>query len=176
MAGGYATCADFCKVFNDNVDRLYTLALLLTADYEMAEHCFLSAFEDCMGSKTVFREWAESWAKRTTIITAIRIVLAPKTKAGMHVSRVSIEDPTSETHVLVAQISSLDAFDRLVYVMSVLEKMSLRECALLMGCSVREITDAKVRALERVKYIPFIQTIERNFRRNRLGDVAMATP
>jgi hypothetical protein len=57
MISGYATCADFCTVFNDDVDRLYTLALLLTADREMAEHCFLSGFEDCIDSKTVFREW-----------------------------------------------------------------------------------------------------------------------
>jgi hypothetical protein len=91
---------------------------------------------------------AESWVKRTTIITAIRIVFAPKTHASIHARQKSIEEPTSETPVLVAQISRLDAFDRFVYVMSVLEKMSLTECALLMGCSVREIMDAKVRALE----------------------------
>jgi hypothetical protein len=147
-------------VFNDNADRLYTLALLLTAYHELAEHCFLSAFEDCIDSKTVFRECAESWAKRTTIITAIRIVFAPKTPAGIHLRRESIEDPTSETPVLVAQISSLDAFDRFVYVMSVLEKVSLRDCALLMGCSVREIMDAKVRALERMGDIRRILVVQ----------------
>lgn len=149
-AGDYATCADFCKVFNDNVDRLYTLALLLTADHEMAECCFVSAFEECIASKTVFREWAESWAKRTTMIIAVRTVFALKTPAGIHAKREKIEDPTSETTVFGANVLSLDAFDRVVYVMIVLEKMSLRECALLMSCSVREIMDAKVRALGRI--------------------------
>ena len=84
-AGCYATCADFCKVFNDSVDRLYTLALLLTADRDRAEHCFLLAFEHCTRSTTVFREWAESWAKRTTVMTAIRIVFRSQTPTNAQV-------------------------------------------------------------------------------------------
>lgn len=135
MEDGYATCADFCKVFNDNVDRLYTLALLLTADREMAEYCFLSAFENCIDSKTVFREWAESWAKRTTIITAIRIVFSSQIPANVQIRAESNEWEVSAMEALVARMSNLTPFDRFVYVMSVFERMSVKECALLLGCS-----------------------------------------
>jgi hypothetical protein len=148
VAGCYATCADFRKVFNDNVDRLYTLALLLTADRDRAEHCFLSAFEHCTRSTTVFREWAESWAKRTTITTAIRIVFRSQTLTNGQVRGENNEGAVSRSEPLFTGALNLASFDRFVYVMSVLERMPDSECALLLDCVVRDVIDAKERALQ----------------------------
>ena len=145
---GYATCADFCKVFNDNLDSLYTLALLLTADREMAERCFLSAFERCTRRTTVFREWAESWAKRATIMTAVRTVFGSQPPANAEVKAEINEGAVSGMQALFARVLNLAPVDRFVYVLSVLEGMRDRECALLLDCAVRNVIDAKARALQ----------------------------
>jgi len=147
-AAGYATCADFCEVFIDSIDRLYTLALLLTADRDRAEHCFLSAFEHCTRSTTVFRECAESWAKRTTVMTAIRIVFRSQTPTNTQVRAENNEGAVSRMEPLFTRVLNLAPFDRFVYVMSVLERMPDRECALLLDCVVRDVIDAKERALQ----------------------------
>jgi hypothetical protein len=38
----YASSGDFCRIFHEELDSLYLLSLLLTADGEKAEHCFVS--------------------------------------------------------------------------------------------------------------------------------------
>ena len=148
MAGDYATCADFCKVFNERVDRLYMLALLLTADRDAAERCFLSTFEHCTRSTTVFREWAESWAKRTTVMTAICIVFASQPPANSQVRAESNKGALPRMEPMFTRVLNLAPFDRFVYVLSVLERMPDRECALVLDCSVRDVIDAKARALQ----------------------------
>src|SRR5580704_5896662 len=70
----YATRADFCRVFDNDRDRLYLLSLLLTGDPELAEKCFVRGLEDSKGGNPVFKEWARSWARRTIITNAIRMV------------------------------------------------------------------------------------------------------
>ena len=129
------------------MDHLYTLALLLTADRDMAEHCFLSAFEDCMDSKTVFRDWAESWARRNMIITGIRSVFRSRPPAKALITAESNERSVSRMEPLFIRILNLASFDRFVYVLSVLERMPDRECALLLNCAVRDVADAKGRAV-----------------------------
>ena len=51
----YTMPADFCEVFNDHLDHLYTVSLLLTADHRKAEQSFLAALEDCLHVNPVFR-------------------------------------------------------------------------------------------------------------------------
>jgi hypothetical protein len=38
----YATGGDFCRIYLEQMNNLYLLALLLTADPQKAEQCFLS--------------------------------------------------------------------------------------------------------------------------------------
>src|SRR5882762_9247371 len=42
----YATSADFRQIFHDEMEGLYLLSFLLTADREKAEQCFVSGIED----------------------------------------------------------------------------------------------------------------------------------
>jgi len=67
----YATGADFCRIFREDMNRLYLLSLLLTGDEAMAEKCFVRGLEDAGKGNPVFREWAQSWAWRTIIQKAI---------------------------------------------------------------------------------------------------------
>jgi DNA-directed RNA polymerase specialized sigma24 family protein len=146
----YAMPADFCQVFDDHLDDLYTLSLLLTADPQKADQCFVSGLEDCLQGAPVFREWAQSWARRTVIKNAIRMISPLRhqadTATGTHVS----PEPLSGTDTPVAAIASLRPLDRFLYVLSVLERYSDRECAILLDCTVEKVADARMRAFQRL--------------------------
>jgi hypothetical protein len=141
----YAIPADFCRVFQDHLDDLYTLSLLLTADRHQAERCFVSGLDDCLHGNPVFREWAKSWARRTVIKNAIRMI-SPLRNETATMAMI----PLSETDTAFAAIASLKPFDRFVYVLSVLERYSDSECSILLDCSVERVVDARIRSLERL--------------------------
>jgi DNA-directed RNA polymerase specialized sigma24 family protein len=141
---------DFCEVFNDHVDHLYTLSLLLTADHHKAEECFVAALEDCLQGNPVFREWAQPWATRTVIKNAIRIISPSRTETNTTAGNYDFREPTSEAGTPPAAITKLQPFDRFVYVMSVLEKYSDRECSILLDCTVEEIAGARTHTLQRL--------------------------
>jgi hypothetical protein len=49
----YATAIDFCRTFTEELQSLYLLSLLLTADNDKAEECLVSAMGEC-GDGPVF--------------------------------------------------------------------------------------------------------------------------
>jgi hypothetical protein len=117
---------DFCKVFEDHLDHLYTLSLLLTADHHKAEQCFIGGLEDCLQGNSVFREWAQSWATRAVIKNAIRIISPSRNETNRTTENYDLTEPASEADTRAAAITKLPPFDRFVYVMSILEKYSYR--------------------------------------------------
>src|SRR5271166_4326506 len=70
----YATSANFCRVFQEDMNGLYLLSFLLTADREKAEQCFVSGLEDSVEGSPVFKEWARSWARRAIVRNAVRVI------------------------------------------------------------------------------------------------------
>ena len=44
----YASSDDFRRVFDEDMNSLYVLSFLLTADHEKAEQCFVSGVEDAV--------------------------------------------------------------------------------------------------------------------------------
>jgi hypothetical protein len=147
----YTTGAEFCRVFAENMDRMHLLSFLLTADLAKAEECFVSGLEDCVEGTCVFRDWAKSWARRTIIQNAIRM-LAPRTN-GSTVADVSSDEVrcsfgrTPDTDYAIAGILRLERFERFVFVMSVLERYSDQDCSVLLGCSRQDIGETRLRAL-----------------------------
>ena len=146
----YASGTDFCRIFRDDMNRLYTLSLLLTADHSMAEKCFVQGLEDAQKGNPVFREWARSWARRTIIANAIRLVnpRVDRTLAHSTPSR-DVADPANTKQEITA-ILALPTFERFAFVMSVLEGYSDRECALLLECSISDLVAARTRALQQI--------------------------
>src|SRR5579864_1581319 len=67
----YATGADFCRIFARDMNSLYLLSFLLTGYHAIAEKCFVRGLEVSSKSHPVFKKWAESWARRTIIRSAI---------------------------------------------------------------------------------------------------------
>jgi len=150
----YATADDFCNLFAKDMTSLYLLAFLLTASHEKAEQCFVSGMEDCAQGSSVFQQWARSWARRVIIQNAVRMI-APY---PYFEDRSIYESPTAvvrNERELVqntswAEVITLDNFERFVFVISVLEGYADRECATLLGCTVLEVRDTRVRALQQI--------------------------
>ncbi len=145
----YATVDDFRCVFTDSMDELYHLSLLLTADHQKAEQCFVSALEDSVKEVHVFKEWAHAWAKRTVIQNAIRqlkpIPLATSFSLALPPNVVP-QPSDQDRHFEIDAVFALGDFERFVFVMSVLEHHSEHECSLLLCCSPREIRETRARA------------------------------
>jgi hypothetical protein len=150
----YASSADFCRIFEEDMNGLYLLSFLLTADHAKAEQCFVSGLEDAASGNPVFKEWARSWARRAIIQNAVRVI-NPRPTAGHDRSRpVSVEGGekklSAEKHVQTAAVLALEPFERFVYVMTVLEGYSDQECSLLLGCVRRDVVAAQSRALQQL--------------------------
>jgi DNA-directed RNA polymerase specialized sigma24 family protein len=126
-----ATRTDFCRIFRDDMKSLYLLALVLTADHEKAEQCFVAGLADSVEGNAVFKEWAASWARRTITEKAIRMVRPRSSESG--VSSRNADHATKPAEI--AAIEEVPAFERFAFVMSVLEHYSDRECSLLLNCT-----------------------------------------
>jgi hypothetical protein len=79
----YATSAEFCRVFTEDMDSMHLLSFLLTGDLTEAEECFVSGLEDCAKESYVFRDWARSWARRTIVQNAIRMLTPRKNHSAV---------------------------------------------------------------------------------------------
>jgi DNA-directed RNA polymerase specialized sigma24 family protein len=154
-ANKYAGTEVFSQVFSDNRDVLHRLALLLTGDQEKAEQCFVAGLEDSVNTNRVFKEWARSWAKRAIIENAISILkpspgqhAAPSpeevAQSGVRLPSVPDRDPA------ISSVLALDAFERFVFVITVLEKHSEHECALLLNSPLRDVRNARIQAREHI--------------------------
>ena len=141
----YAGPADFCEILQREMVPLYRLALLLTADNKEAEKCFASTAEEAFKEKFVFKDWAQPWVNRCLIKNAIRIVSPVAAgSAGNRASRGAQTATMTDAEVAVMQLPPLERF---VFVMSVLERYSIWHCSLLLGCSMKEVSEARRRAL-----------------------------
>jgi hypothetical protein len=147
----YASKADFCRIFAEDMKDLYLLSLLLTADPEKAEQCFVSGLDDCADGNQVFKEWARSWARRAVIKNAIQLIAPqPETASDPAVRKASTNQQRPEFRIEMSALLELDSFERFAFVMSVLEGYSDRECALLLNCTRDSLIEARSRALQQV--------------------------
>ena len=153
-AGQYATTDDFRRIFDENMNSLYLLAFLLTADHGRAEQCFVSGLDDAVVGNPVFKEWARSWARRAIIQKAVRLINPrPDNRSGRSRSGSVDRDYKTlpaEQHVEISAVLGLEPFERIVYVMTVLEHYSDHECSLLLSCARRDVLPARTRALEEI--------------------------
>ena len=146
----YATCQDFLRIFEEDMQGLYQLSHLLTGDHQKAERCFVAGMEDCAKGNRVFREWARTWAKRVIVQNALR-ELQPRPR---HPDSTALL-PTSFTHKTgpierfdVEGVLGLADFERFVFVLCVLERSREHDCALLLNCSASEVREARTHAMQ----------------------------
>ena len=159
----YATSTEFCRVFAENMDSMHLLSFLLTADLTKAEECFVSGLEDCVKGSYVFRDWARSWAQRTIIRNAVRMLAS---RANHSAVTAVPSDPvncrferTREANAAIASILGLEEFERFVFVLSVLERYSDQDCSVLLDCSRQSVRGARIRALQHVAESDRMRTV-----------------
>ena len=148
-AGAYANGADFCDAFLSDMDRLYLLAHLLTACHEKAERCFVAGIDECIDGISVFGEWVPAWTRRAIVKCTLRMI-APEPDAGVRKPRGDhhwiMRFP--EGNELLDNVVQLEPFERCVFVMSVLERLSDQECSILLKSTRGEVVKARRTAVE----------------------------
>ena len=155
QANRYASREDFHTIFSGHLNELYQLSFLLTRDPAKAERCLVGGIEDCVTGYRAFREWACSWAKRTIVQNAIRELNPRPIHSNSPLSETILPDIDQLLggpggHFAMDAVLGLEDFERFVFVMSVLEHYSEHDCGLLLGCSAREIREARTRALKKL--------------------------
>jgi DNA-directed RNA polymerase specialized sigma24 family protein len=164
----YATCADFRRIFDEDMNGLYQLSYLLTADREKAEQCFVSGLDDAVEGNQVFKEWARSWARRAIIQNAVRVINPQPAKGNGSSHSTAVDnapnnapnkalndalnngDLSAGQHLEMDAVLALEPFERFVYVLTVLERYSDQESSVLLGCARRDVIAARVRALQQL--------------------------
>lgn len=136
------------------------LALLLTADSETAKICLVRAFRECIASSSVFRESVLSWTRRIVIRNAICVVLDQGGRRFVDANDdadngpIAFSPDDSPDAIAVSKsVLDLSDFDRFVFVICVLERYSMYDCALLLGRSPRDVDDARERVGNQVGQI-----------------------
>ena len=148
----YATSSDFCHIFVEQTNSLYLLSLLLTADPQKAEQCYLLGFDDAVSNNSVFKGRAHLWARRSIILRAIQL-LGPRPNDETELNETGLSQLIEELPEEVreypsfARVVRLNSFGRFVFIMSMLERYSVQECALLLGCFRRDVIDARTAAI-----------------------------
>jgi len=149
-ANDYATGDHFCRIFQVDMQSLYLLAFLLTASHEHAEQCFFAGMEEALNERMVFKEWGRSWSRRILIKNAIRLIAARSAQSHEQPDRSVRADDRSAACTRIRAVTQLASFERIVFVMSVLEGYSEWECASLLDCSARDVHGARIRALQQL--------------------------
>jgi DNA-directed RNA polymerase specialized sigma24 family protein len=147
----YASTGDFDRIFYEEKDSLYQLSFLLTADHEKAQQCFVSGLEDSVKGNAVFKEWARSWARRSIIQSAVRVIKPRPTEEH---DRVSFDNNRRTETIVPREIGAvleLGPFERFTFVLLVLEHYSEHECSLLLSCSRRDVIAGRNRALQQLR-------------------------
>ena len=147
----YATYSDFCQNLIDDLQPLYLLAFLLTGNHAEAEQCLMATFADAVTANWVFIGWERSWSKRCLITNAIRVVLSEQAEGSSKPEswcEVDIESRAVCTINAVARLAP--PLQRFVFVMSVLERYSEHECALLLARTPRDVVEARTQALRQL--------------------------
>ena len=147
----YANDEDLCKILDEDLNRLYQLSFLLTADHQKAERCFVASLERCANENRVFRQWARAWTKRVIVENAIRELKPRPSSNSSSLRSVFSQNQRSSNpsrHFDAEAVLRLTDFERFVFVLRVLERYRENECALLLGCSASQVPEACTRAIQ----------------------------
>ena len=142
-ASRYATATDYHRIFAEEMEGLYLLAFLLTADSDMAEECFVSGLGECIDQIGVFMDRASSWARRAVVKQAIRMILPVPEGAADEFFVTAKRPAIATTTNPFAAVISLPDFERFVFVMLLLEGQSDEDCQELLRCSRLELVMAR---------------------------------
>ena len=149
----YAAAKDFEQLFAKETTDLLRLSLHLTADAEKAECCLILAMRDCFFRSSVSKHRVGIWARRMVIRNAVRLIWGTPhdivDDLTLEFQLQPNDYPLEELRESVA-ILTLPELDRLAFVICVLERYSILDCALLLRKTPQEVHEAILRAVDRV--------------------------
>ena len=153
VIGHCATAEDFEQLFAEQNTDLLRLSLHLTADAEKAESCLILAMRDCFFRSSVSKDRVRAWARRMVMRNAIRLVWGTPNdilgESGFEFHLQPSDFPVEALRESVA-ILTLPDLDRLAFVICVLERYSILDCAVLLRKAPQEVYNAIVRATSQV--------------------------
>ena len=149
----FATAEDFECLFVKQTTDLLRLSLHLTADAEKAERCLILAMRDCFFRSIIAKDQVYNWVRRMVIRNAVRLIWGTPTDL--------LADPAQEFQLQPAgyprevivesvEILALPDLDRLAFVICILERYSILDCALLLRKTPQEVQEAVLRAADQV--------------------------
>ena len=152
----YACPDDFQHVFTERITSLYKLSFLLTGNRVDAERCFVAAFDDMIELTSVPKHSVRSRAKRSIVEKAV-YALKPRLEEKPDGSLLWRDIPARDyvetftgPKTVIRRVLSLRTFERFVFVLCLLERYSVEECAVFLGCDVRDVVEGRTRALIRI--------------------------
>jgi hypothetical protein len=107
--------------------------------------------EDSVKGNPVFKEWARSWARRTIIQSALRVINPRPTEEHDRVIFNSNRRTDAIEQGEIGAVLQLEPFERFVFVILVLEHYSEHECSLLLRSSRRDVIAGRNRALQQLR-------------------------
>jgi len=157
--GEYASKEEFVSLFQSERMALQRLALLLTANSNAADRCLALAFRECIASSSVSKDWTLAWARRLVIRNAINLMVSgepPLSEMDGYEGEGSFvpsagcsEGPMEDSQPILG----LNTPDRFVFVICVLERYSIHDCALLLDKSPQDICEARQKAINQIEQI-----------------------
>ncbi|MEG9435710.1 hypothetical protein JAO29_05980 [Edaphobacter sp. HDX4] len=134
-AGG----TNYTEMFIDQVNSLFLLSFLVAADRRVADRCFFKALDEYVEAPGGFLEWAKEHGRRAVLRQAIKIIEPASQQAYSWAFRGSARPLVLTARRPFASITFLNPFERFVFVMSVIEGISEKECAVLLNCSGQDV-------------------------------------
>lgn len=135
----YVVTSGCAEEFIDKMNCLYLLSFLVTADRQIAETCFSKALQEYLEGQGGFMEWAKQEGRRAVIRNAVQFMRPAPKQAYSWSFHTTARSLLSAAHQPFAAITSLSAFERFVFVMSVLEGFSEEDCADLLNCTLQDV-------------------------------------
>jgi hypothetical protein len=166
----YARKEEFVSLFERERVSLQKLALLLTAKPEAAKRCLILAFGECIASSSVSKEWVLSWTRRVVIRNAISLVIGSGGQSFVNSNDDAdngliafFPDDSPGATAESESIFDLPEFDRFVFVICILERYSMHDCALLLGRSPRDIDAVRRRVINQAAQVSELRDTSQRF-------------
>ena len=146
------------RIFRDNMTELYWLAFLLTGDRERSVQAYTGALNS-EAPAPVLQKFMGSWARRLVIVAALGTIrrqlresalgIAPATKSDLaEWGRLASPDLTRLTKQDLEEVLlTMDVFTRCAVILTLLEKMPVREAADLLGVDAATLKCAQARGV-----------------------------
>lgn len=150
------------RTFEEQSSEFYWLAYLLTGNTEQAVQAFTSALEFADAPTPVFREFMISWARKLVIASALATVTSTLRASALRFENAEFADMSrhanfSSSHgtnsrdltkpQLHRALLAIDIFPRCALLLTIFEKLLVKDAALLLNADERLVRRAQASAL-----------------------------